>query len=91
MSNTAPSKKFPECEVVCMECEVRHCAPTATCQYGCEHRYDNVSCSQCGRNFGPGDIGFSHCEDHGDDLDPDEGFDREFDTWRDDQLCEGGR
>lgn len=27
-------------------------------------RYDNVFCSQCGRGFGPGDHGFSHCEDH---------------------------
>lgn len=27
-------------------------------------RYANVSCSQCGRDFGPGDHGFSHCEDH---------------------------
>jgi hypothetical protein len=27
-------------------------------------KYDNVSCSQCGRSFGPGDHGFSHCEDH---------------------------
>ena len=27
-------------------------------------RWDNVGCSQCGRDFGPGDHGFSHCEDH---------------------------
>jgi len=27
-------------------------------------RFDNVSCSQCGRSFGPGDHGFSHCQDH---------------------------
>jgi hypothetical protein len=27
-------------------------------------RYENVSCSQCGRSFGPGDHGFSHCENH---------------------------
>ena len=27
-------------------------------------RYENVSCSQCGRDFGPGDSGFSHCENH---------------------------
>ena len=26
--------------------------------------YDEVSCSQCGRSFGPGHHGFSHCEDH---------------------------
>ena len=27
-------------------------------------KYANVSCSQCGRSFGPGDHGFSHCQDH---------------------------
>ena len=27
-------------------------------------KYKNVSCSQCGNNFGPGNEGFSHCDDH---------------------------
>lgn len=27
-------------------------------------RFQNVSCSQCGRDFGPGDHGYSHCQDH---------------------------
>ncbi len=27
-------------------------------------RFPEVSCSQCGRSFGPGNSGFSHCEDH---------------------------
>lgn len=27
-------------------------------------RFANVSCSQCGREFGPGDHGFSSCESH---------------------------
>ncbi len=27
-------------------------------------KYQNVSCSQCGCEFGPGDAGFSHCADH---------------------------
>jgi len=27
-------------------------------------KYDKTFCSQCGREFGPGDHGFSHCEDH---------------------------
>jgi hypothetical protein len=27
-------------------------------------RFANVSCSQCGRDFGPGDHGFSHCKHH---------------------------
>ena len=25
---------------------------------------ENVSCSQCGRDFGPGEHGYSHCADH---------------------------
>jgi hypothetical protein len=28
-------------------------------------RFANVFCSQCGREFGPGDQGFSSCRDHG--------------------------
>jgi len=28
-------------------------------------RFENVSCSQCGRDFGPGDHGFSSCYSHG--------------------------
>ncbi|WP_244099737.1 hypothetical protein [Burkholderia ambifaria] len=27
-------------------------------------RFANVRCSQCGRRFGPGNAGFSHCTDH---------------------------
>lgn len=27
-------------------------------------RFSNVYCSQCGREFGPGNSGFSHCRDH---------------------------
>jgi hypothetical protein len=27
-------------------------------------RFENVFCSQCGCDFGPGDGGLSHCEDH---------------------------
>jgi len=26
--------------------------------------FENVSCSQCGRDFGPGEHGFLHCADH---------------------------
>lgn len=29
-----------------------------------EPRFPNVYCSQCGRDFGPGDNGFSHCRNH---------------------------
>jgi hypothetical protein len=28
-------------------------------------RFEQTSCSQCGREFGPGAHGFSHCADHG--------------------------
>lgn len=34
-----------------------------------EPRYSNVSCSQRGRDFGPGDHGFSHCESHSPTMD----------------------
>lgn len=27
-------------------------------------RFGNVYCSQCGRDFGPGEHGFSHCTNH---------------------------
>lgn len=27
-------------------------------------RFPEVSCSQCGQSFGPGDHGFSHCSSH---------------------------
>lgn len=28
------------------------------------YKFEQVSCSQCGGEFGPGDNGFSHCENH---------------------------
>jgi len=28
-------------------------------------KFDKTFCSQCGGEFGPGDHGFSHCENHG--------------------------
>jgi len=33
-------------------------------QDGKAPRYPEVGCSQCGRRFGPGDHGFSHCDSH---------------------------
>lgn len=27
-------------------------------------KFNNVSCSQCGEDFGPGEGGFSRCQDH---------------------------
>jgi hypothetical protein len=27
-------------------------------------RFPSVSCSSCGKGFGPGNEGFSHCDDH---------------------------
>lgn len=27
-------------------------------------KFENVSCSNCGRSFGPGNHGFSHCDNH---------------------------
>jgi hypothetical protein len=42
---------------------------SATSPYGprmesASPRFPNVSCSQCGKDFGPGDHGYSHCKDH---------------------------
>lgn len=28
-------------------------------------RFEHTYCSQCGREFGPGDHGYSHCHQHG--------------------------
>ncbi|MEE9159967.1 MAG: hypothetical protein V3U60_16480 [Gammaproteobacteria bacterium] len=28
-------------------------------------KFEQTSCSQCGGEFGPGDSGYSHCQDHG--------------------------
>lgn len=28
------------------------------------YRFQKTSCSNCGNDFGPGDHGFSHCENH---------------------------
>lgn len=40
-------------------------AELAACKRNAErHRFLDVTCSQCGRNFGPGNFGFSRCEDH---------------------------
>ena len=27
-------------------------------------QFETTSCSQCGATFGPGDHGYSHCDDH---------------------------
>jgi len=29
-----------------------------------QYKFPVVTCSQCGGEFGPGDHGFSHCENH---------------------------
>lgn len=31
---------------------------------GCRPRFVRTYCSQCGGEFGPGEHGYSHCEDH---------------------------
>lgn len=35
-------------------------------------RFDKTYCSQCGGEFGPGDEGFSHCEDHAGQINRDD-------------------
>lgn len=44
--------------------------------------YQNVSCSQCGRDFGPGSHGFSHCENHEHRLPVSSGLERIADILR---------
>lgn len=34
-------------------------------------KFGNTSCSQCGKWFGPGEHGFSHCKDHNKSLNSD--------------------
>ena len=29
-----------------------------------KYKFEKTTCSQCGGSFGPGDSGYSHCEDH---------------------------
>lgn len=41
-----------------------HSESAAAIRAEMEPRFPNVSCSQCGRDFGPGDNGFSHCRNH---------------------------
>jgi hypothetical protein len=35
-------------------------------------RFEKTFCSQCGEEFGPGDSGFSHCDQHAGKLDADD-------------------
>ena len=59
-----------ECEEVAnaTECDgdtAHECVVAIRERAALDPRFANVSCSQCGRDFGPGDHGFSHCEHHG--------------------------
>ena len=47
-------------------------------------KFANVSCSQCGNDFGPGDHGFSHCQDHATKLEVIEGLSSWADGIRED-------
>lgn len=49
----------PEQRIEALEAELAACKRDAA-----KHRFLDVTCSQCGRNFGPGNFGFSRCEDH---------------------------
>jgi len=31
-------------------------------------KFQETSCSQCGHTFGPGDSGYSHCDQHANDM-----------------------
>lgn len=40
-----------------------HCAPKKEHDFSAP-RFPVTSCSQCGSDFGPGDSGYSHCDQH---------------------------
>jgi hypothetical protein len=44
--------------------EARERAAYQSAQIVTKFRFENVSCSQCGGEFGPGNHGFSHCWSH---------------------------
>lgn len=45
-------------------CEKENCCHGRQQIYASRPKFENVSCSQCGQEFGPGDHGFSHCRNH---------------------------
>lgn len=55
---------WPEYEPVWVMLEQRIDAHKESIYRGDEPRFTNVYCSNCGQEFGPGDHGFSHCENH---------------------------
>lgn len=44
--------------------EATHSLPSEDTHSPAGPKFQNVWCSQCGRDFGPGDHGFSHCDNH---------------------------
>ena len=75
----------PECHGIntCEQvCDVDECQEFASCGWispeGYQHtcrphmapKFPVTWCSRCGQEFGPGDHGFSHCENHGERSDP---------------------
>ena len=67
INNHLPSDKCirPDCECLdfCEAADPYSETPKKT-DLKSSPRFANVSCSQCGGLFGPGDHGFSHCENH---------------------------
>jgi hypothetical protein len=51
-------------------------------------RFQKTYCSQCGGEFGPGDNGYSHCEDHAETKLVLEKMKRRIDARLNDYLCE---
>ncbi len=43
---------------------IRERALAAVCKAEHGYKFPTTYCSQCGGEFGPGDHGYSHCEDH---------------------------
>jgi len=60
MPDVCPVHGFFTASQDCPQCLInngRHIKP---------ERYENTYCSQCGCDFGPGNYGYSHCQDHRD-------------------------
>ena len=54
------------CEHICEACADKAMAAAFAAEFERkkQYKFGNVTCSQCGGEFGPGDTGFSHCENH---------------------------
>lgn len=60
-----PCARFEGNHQFCHVCGFKKLLHKAPVTLSIVARFANVSCSQCGRSFGPGNSGYSHCSQHG--------------------------